>query len=117
MTLLLLVIALLFYFGCDIYDVRMTEKGIKAGVAIEGNTFLLGTDKPTALAEYLRDTVELLIAVGPAIVFLALRKPELKPLFYGALAGPVALGGKHILGGLAWKKLLEGQKPTPSEQA
>lgn len=37
--------AVAFAFGCDIYDVIMTEKGLKAGVAVEGNAFLVGSKR------------------------------------------------------------------------
>lgn len=102
MTLLLLVIALLFAFGCDIYDVTMTEKGLKAGVAVEGFDWLVG-DKPSARALYLRDALVIAFATAPAVVFLAIHNA---PLSYAGLVGPAIAGIKHIMGGLAWKKLL-----------
>jgi hypothetical protein len=113
MNFALLAVAVAFAFICDIYDVTETEKGLKAGVAVEGNTFLIGTDKPTAVKLYLRDGVVIVAASVPAAVCLGLHAPS---FFYAALAGPVVAGAKHILGGRAWVKLLAGQKPTPSEQ-
>jgi hypothetical protein len=113
MNFILLAIAVAFAFGCDIYDVIETEKGIKAGVGVEGNTFLVGTDKPTATALYFRDGLVIMLATTPAIFALALHGV---PFFFAALSGPIIAGIKHILGGRAWVKLIAGAKPTSAEQ-
>jgi hypothetical protein len=98
----LLGVALAGAVAGDLYDVAMTEKGIKAGVAVEGNDWLVG-QKPSALALYLRDSLVLAFCVAPtallATVFHNL------PLAYGALISPVIYGYVHLQGGLAWKKL------------
>ena len=108
---ILLTVSLALGVAGDVYDVIMTEKGLKAGVAVEGDTWLIGSTKPSALALYLRDSLVLALCVAPtalcATVFHNL------PLAYGALAGPVAYGAKHVLGGLQWRTLLNGGKlPT-----
>src|SRR5271157_6061830 len=99
---LLLGIALAVAVLGDLYDVTMTEKGIKSGVAVEANDWLVG-QKPSALALYLRDSLVLALCVTPtalcATVFHNL------PLAYGALVSPVVYGVVHLFGGLAWKKL------------
>ena len=101
-TLIYLAGALAFALGCTVYDTVMSEKGIKAGVAVEANfTWIYGTDKPTALQYYaLNIPIALLTAVPSAI---ALHYGS--PLYYGGLAAPVVAGIVHILGGLAWRKL------------
>lgn len=106
---LALVAALGFAIAADIYDVVLTEKGIKAGVAVEGNTFLVG-QKPSAVALYLRDSLVTGIATTPCILALVYGN---KPLFYGFLVAPVVAGVKHIRGGRAWRNLLNGGKPVP----
>lgn len=110
---ILLAVSLALGVAGDIYDVILTEKGLKAGVAAEGNQWLssiVGT-KPSAVGLYFRDSIVLALCVAPtalcATVFHNL------PLAYGALAGPVAYGAKHVLGGLQWRTLLNGGKlPT-----
>lgn len=76
---LALLAAVAFAIGCDIYDVVLTEKGIKAGVAVEGNTFLVGS-KPSALALYLRDSLAIGAATVPAVLALVGHND---PLFLG----------------------------------
>jgi hypothetical protein len=76
------------------YDIYQTRKGIVAGVAVEGFTFLVGP-RPSTLALILRDGG---IGLGlAAFGFLYL------PLSAGMMLGYAA---RHIQGGLAWKKLL-----------
>jgi hypothetical protein len=98
-----LAVAVAFYVGCDLYDVILTEKGIRAGVAVEGNTFLVGS-KPSAVALYLRDILVAGIATVPCVLALSFHN---LPIFWGCLVAPVVAGVKHILGGLAWAKLLK----------
>jgi len=109
MELFALVIALAWAIGCDIYDVTLTEKGIKAGVAVEGNTFLVSS-KPSAVALYLRDSLVTGIAATPCVLACILYS---QPLFWGFLIAPVLSGVKHILGGRQWATLLAGGTVTP----
>jgi hypothetical protein len=93
-----------FEIAADAYDIHETEKGIKAGVAFEGNTFLIPDNgRPTASQLWRRDTFELGMAVTPSILGYVFRKSG---LFYGGLAIPAVLGGKHISGGKQWADLL-----------
>jgi len=87
----------------DVYDVSMTQKGLKAGVAVEGFTWLVGS-KPSALALYLRDTLCEALSIAPT-VFCHLAGAD--PAAYGLLIAPGVYAVKHVLGGLAWKKLLK----------
>ena len=86
----------------DIYDVTLTSIGLKKGLAVEGNTFLIGS-KPSTLALYLRDALVLAMCTAPSVVFYAAAHNI--HLALGALSAPVVYGVKHLLGGLAWKKL------------
>lgn len=101
MYFVLLAVSIAFCVACDIYDVTMTQKGLKAGVAIEGNTWLVG-EKPSAKALYLRDSLLMLFCITPSLL-LSFVNP---PAAFGTLSGPIAYGVKHILGGRAWVKLL-----------
>ena len=104
--------ALAFAIVADHYDISETEKGIKAGVAVEGNTWLIGTDKPTAGQLYKRDLLVIGLSATPSVLAHIFRAPA---LFYGGLSMPVVLGVKHISGGNQWKRLLQGQAPTSGE--
>src|ERR1700686_4680425 len=84
--------------ACGAYDVAKTEQGLKKGVAVEAFTFLVGS-KPSAIALYLRDNLLLAAVAAPAIAFALLHN---LPLAYGACAGPLAYGLKHIQGGRKW---------------
>src|SRR5208282_2033113 len=101
--ILLLIISVVFCVVCGVYDVMMTQKGLKAGVAVESNTWLIG-DKPSAKALYLRDALLLLFCITPALFFAFVFHNV--PLQYAGLVSPVVYGVKHILGGLAWRALL-----------
>lgn len=100
-------------FAADVYDVTQTEKGLKAGIAVESFTWLVGT-KPTAKALYLRDA--LLIAITLFFPVLFHFKGN-APLAYGALISPAVAAIKHVLGGRAWANLLAGGKLPTSETA
>ncbi|MGO8797113.1 MAG: hypothetical protein ACLQLC_20025 [Candidatus Sulfotelmatobacter sp.] len=104
--------ALAFAIVADHYDISETEKGIKAGVAVEGNTWFIGTDKPTAGQLYKRDLLVIGVTATPSVLAHIFRAPA---LFYGGLSMPVVMGMKHISGGNQWKRLLEGQAPTSGE--
>jgi hypothetical protein len=101
--LLCLAGALAFAIGCDVYDTTMSEKGIKAGLSVEANyTWLYGTNKPTTLQYYAVNIPIILLTAAVSVVGLLLHNPA---LFYAGLAAPVAIGAKHLQGGLQWKKL------------
>ena len=109
----LIVAAIIGVLG-DVYDVTMTERGIKAGVAVEGNDWLVGS-KPSAIALYLRDGLVFAMCVAPAVVFATVAHNV--PLGYGALSAPVVFGVKHLLGGLQWRTLLNGGKLSTAPQS
>ncbi len=109
MFFILFAIAVALAVAADLYDVILTEKGLKAGVAVEGNSFLLGetNTKPTALQLYRRDAIVIAMASAPALAVYLMGAPDVA---YGFLAGPVVAAIKHIQGGRAWAKLLAGGK-------
>jgi hypothetical protein len=109
-NILYLIIAAAFEQICNVYDAQMTLKGVASGLAVEGNTFLVGP-KPTARALYLRDALYLGCLVTPAIICLVYHATA---VYFGLLAGPIVFGVKHILGGLAWKSVLAGGKAPTS---
>jgi hypothetical protein len=89
--------------AANAYDIYITEKGIKAGVAVEGNDWLVGP-KPSALALYLRDgLINLPFIVLPIVAHVFGNAG----LAYGSLAGPVVIVIKHVLSGRAWAKLMK----------
>jgi hypothetical protein len=109
--LLALAGAVAFEVAANHYDVSETEKGLKAGVAIEGNTWLVGR-RPSAGPLYARDLLTDGILITPSVVGYIFRKME---FFYSGLSGPVVMGCKHISGGNKWKALLAGHPPIGSE--
>jgi len=102
LLLILFIVCVAFMVAADIYDVTLTTKGIKAGVAVEANDWLVG-QKPSAEALYLRDSLVMGFCIAPCIVVHFLGND---PLAYGALVSPIVCGIQHIRGGLAWKKLM-----------
>ncbi len=99
--------------GTTVYDVLMTEKGLKAGVAVEGNTWLVGS-KPTAITLYLRDSLTAVLATAPSIVTYAMGSTAGA---YGLLIMPVVYAVKHVLGGRQWAKLLAGGKLSTAPES
>lgn len=90
-----------------VYDAKWSERGIRSGIAVEGNTFLLGTDKPTFWQLERRDLTFYvpILSVAPVVAKLT----HHRPWFFGSLSGFAALGVSHIQGGSQWKKLINGQ--------
>jgi hypothetical protein len=104
---------LAFEQGAQYYDNHETVIGIRHGVGVEANAWLLGTRKPTfGQLERRELLVYVPIVVSPSIIGRLIHN---RPLFFSGLTAPVALGAKHIQGGNAWYKLLHGQAPTGSE--
>ena len=103
------ILALLIVAASDLYDVTMTEKGIKKGVSVEAFTWLVG-DKPSAVALYLRDWLIIAFASIPAAVGLVLHSP----IFWGSLTAYAVLAARHINGGLQWRTLLNGGTLKPA---
>jgi len=101
--LLFLAAAVAFELLAAHYDISETEKGLKAGVAVEGNTFLVG-QHPSAAALWGRDALMLGITATPSTLAYIFRN---QPFYYGGLAALIVLGAKHIQGGDEWKSLLQ----------
>jgi len=104
--LVYLALAFAFAIGCNIYDATMTEKGLAAGLAVEENTWLVGST-PKAWQLYARDIPIIFLASALSIIGLFTHNPT---LFYAGLAGPIVAGAKHIVGGREWAALLTAKK-------
>ncbi len=102
-----------FEQGAAYFDSHETVIGIRHGLAVEGNTWLIGTNKPSFGQLYRR---ELLVAV-PIVISpsLVARHFHNRTWFFAGLAAPVAFGAKHIQGGHEWVQLLHGAAPSGSE--
>ena len=87
----------------DVYDVTLTERGLKAGVAVESFDWLVG-EKPTAKALYLRDLGIIAVCSAPSLAMALIGNPAGVYMF---LSIPAVACVKHILGGRAWSKLLK----------
>ena len=99
---LLFSIAVGFCFLAQLFDDIESERGIKAGVAIEAFTWLIGS-KPSFRAYFLRDSLLLAAVSAPSLVLHFVHSPAT----LAALAAPVVYGVKHILGGRAWLAFLK----------
>jgi hypothetical protein len=95
-------IAVGFCFLAQLFDDIESERGIKAGVAIEAFTWIIGS-KPSFLAYFLRDSLLLAAVTAPSLVLHFVHSPAT----LAALAAPVVYGVKHILGGRAWLAFLK----------
>jgi hypothetical protein len=100
-----------FGIVADRYDVSETEKGLKAGVAVERYTWLVG-NKPSAGRLYARDMLVLGITATPSVMGYLWRHAE---SYYGGLGAPMTLAVKHIYAGKGWRRLLKGAVPSGSE--
>ena len=98
---LLFSIAVGFCFLAQLFDDIESERGIKAGVAIEAFTWLIGS-KPSFRAYFLRDSLLLAAVAAPSLVLHFVHSPAAP----AALVAPVVYGVKHILGGREWLPLL-----------
>lgn len=96
----LFTIAMSLSLAGNAYDIYMTRKGLKAGVAVEGNTWLIGP-KPSTKALVLRDSIIQGIVAALPLVLHAVNPPA----GVGALVIPVVFAIRHYLGGRAWMKL------------
>jgi hypothetical protein len=103
MSLLYLLGAYAFAVLADVYDTTISEKGIKAGIAVEANyTWLYGTNKPSTFQYYIVNIPIITLTCGVSLAAYLLHSPA---FYYAGLAAPIAIGVKHIQGGLEWKAL------------
>ena len=94
-------IAVGFCFLAQLFDDIESERGIKAGVAIEAFTWIIGS-KPSFLAYFLRDSLLLAAVTAPSLVLHFVHNA---PLALAALVAPAIYGVKHIQGGRQWLAL------------
>lgn len=105
MFLALYIAALAVGVAGNIYDVVLTERGIKAGVAVEANG---DNPKPTAEILYLKNFGWYAAVALPAGLVSLVNLP----VAFGLLVAPILYGVKHYLGGREWQRLLDGGKPA-----
>jgi hypothetical protein len=98
-------IAVGFCFLAGLFDDIESERGIKAGVAIEGFQWLIGP-KPSFRAYFLRDSLLLALVTAPSLVLHFVHSPAA----IAALVAPVVYGIKHVIGGREWLPLLAAKK-------
>lgn len=104
-----LLISFAWAMGCLAYDAYMSDKGIRRGVAVEGNrmiTWIAGTMTPTFWQLYAIDAG--VIRVPLLLLALFLPSPGGLPEAWRAagIGGFVSLGVKNILGGRKWARLM-----------
>lgn len=98
----LLIGGAVFVEAADVYDTRETQIGLRHGVAVEGNTWLIGSH-PSFRAGLARDQ----IMIGVSLIAPTLGWVKRWPLLFGgSLNEPYIVGIKHIRAGNAWRKLL-----------
>jgi hypothetical protein len=93
------------------FDFRETLIGLRHGVAVEGNNWLIGTH-PSAAQLSGRETLVIGLLVSPALIAYHFRS---KPFFYASLVAPVVMAAKHIQAGNRWVDLLAGHPPQGCE--
>ncbi len=104
-----LIVTFIWAMSCLAYDSYMSDKGIRAGVAVESNpmiTFIAGTDKPTFFQLYVIDAGVIRV---PLFIFTFLMPgPNAYPHTWEAfgIGAFISIGIKNILGGLKWRKLM-----------
>jgi len=98
------------------YDAERTDKGIRSGVAVEGNAVikLFFGDKPSLKQldafNIVRGT--LFAFVGVLSLFFAIWA-----LYGGAIGALIATTFGHIVGGKNWEYLMAGGNPNPKQNA
>ena len=97
----------------DLYDITMTVQGIKAGVAVEGNTFLVGT-KPGFVRLLVRDMLIPILPIGLLGLIFGYGNGYACPVFFVPL---FLLALKHYHGGRQWVTLLNGGTLTEPQTA
>lgn len=103
--------AVVFEQAAAIFDATETERGLRAGVAVEGNTFLVGSH-PSFKALEARDAMYVGLCITPSMLGYIFHRND---VLFGGLVAPVTFGVKHIYAARQWRALLGGAKPTGSE--
>ncbi len=104
-----MIIAFLWAMSCLAYDSYMSDKGIRLGLALEGNrmiTWIAGTMTPKFWQLYSIDAG--LIRIPIFLLCLFLPAPSAYPETWHAfgIGAFISIGIKNILGGLKWRKLM-----------
>lgn len=113
MSLLLVLIAFAFMVVCAVFDITNTHRGLVKGLAVESNAFvvMLFGNKPSLFGLYFCDAVLWSLFAAFGALGIVYNNAALVGMSIG---GSLACGGKHIMGGLKWRLLLQG-KPLPTK--
>jgi hypothetical protein len=98
-------VALAFLIGAAVYDVTLTERGLRAKLAEEGNTLMTSLFGPTpATVDYYLVEVLIwsLLSVPAIFGFIIPWSPGL----FWSMGGYISYGIKHVIGGREWAALL-----------
>lgn len=109
---IILLVVFVITIVADLYDIRLTVKGIKVGAGIEGNsiiTTLAGTDKPTFFQLLLINMLLPILPFGVAGMIFGYDNGPVAALFTICLAFQ-AYG--HWRGGREWVYLINGGDPN-----
>lgn len=108
--LIAVIVSFAFAVVADVLDSYYTNKGIKAGVAVEGNSYIValaGTDKPSFLKVLLISMLIPILPVGILGLIVGYGSPA--AIVFSTML--VLTGIKHVNGARAWVNLLNGGKP------
>lgn len=97
--------ALAFCIAGASFDIIMTNRGLRANLAVEGNGWIvkLFGNKPSLLQLCLYEVGKVGMICAPT---LGWNNPA---LVGGSIGGLLAVGGLHIIGALKWRLLLSGK--------
>lgn len=110
-----LLVAFAFALVCLLYDATTTQKGIKAGVAVEGNPLIVAAfgNKPSLLQCL---AIDLPIRLALMTAFLFIPAPARYPLAWYAMGTGAFMvyGLKNVQGARQWNWMLKNPgKPLP----
>ena len=97
-------ISLCVSIAANLFDVWMTERGLKKGLALEAFDWLVGRT-PSFLALALRDSMLIAFAFGPILAISLVNEP----VAIGGCAFATVSLARHVRGALNWKRLLDGK--------
>lgn len=97
-------ITAMFHIAAVVADVRLTDRGIKKGVAVEANRFIVWMygRKPNLVELY---TANFLISAPMLVSGILGHQLNLDILIWMSLGSMISFGAKHLRGAYRWAKL------------
>lgn len=93
-------------------DAYFTNKGIKAGVGLEGNPIInkVAGYKPSALVLYTYNFIQTSVIAIPNVLIVSLSQNETTQLVGSAIGfgGLLSDGAKHLYEAMKWRRLING---------